>query len=183
VHQYQEKMLISRQVKSLASELKRVREQMEAMQRKIDTMSGTSIDKLAAVPHPRQGADKAGRSRDTFSGTDLYPHNPGPEPCSASSSRDLPNGNTSTYQASTNDDEIEDDPLDELATMAPLGKMVTDAETIPESQKVITHSFDGSPLSCRSGSHRAPENPNRLPGDPVTLGLISESRGRKLLEV
>jgi hypothetical protein len=176
-------MLIYRQVKSLASELKRVREQMEAMQRKFDTMSGTSTDKPAAVPHTRQGADRAGESRDPLNATDLYPHNPGPEPCSASSSRDPPNGNVSTYQASSHDEEIEDDPLDELATMAPLGKMVTDAETIPEPQKVITHSFDGSPLSYRSGSHRAPENPNRLPGDPVILGLISESRGRKLLEV
>jgi hypothetical protein len=176
-------MLICRQVKSLASELKRVREQMEAMQRKIDTMSGTSTDKPAAVPHSRQGGDKPEEWSNTFNATDLYPHNPEPEPCSASSSRDLPNGNTSTYQASSHDEEIEDDPLDELATMAPLGKMVTDAETIPEPQKVITHSFDGSPLSYRSGSHRAPENPNRLPGDPVILGLISESRGRKLLEV
>jgi hypothetical protein len=156
---------------------------MDAMQRTIDAMSGTSTVKPSADSHTRQGADRAGRSRDTFSATDLYPHNPGPEPCSVSSSRGLTNGNISTYQASTNDDEIEDDPLDELATMAPLGKMVTDAETIPEPQKVITHSFDGSPLSYRSGSHRAPENPNRLPGDPVILGLISESRGRKLLEV
>jgi hypothetical protein len=156
---------------------------MEAMQRKIDTMSGTSTDKPAPVPHTRQGGDKPEESSDTFKAADLYAQDTGPEPCSVSSSRGLTNGNTSTYQASTNDDEIEDDPLDELATMAPLGKMVTDAETIPESQKVITHSFDGSPVSYRSGSHRAPENPNRLPGDPVILGLISESRGRKLLEV
>jgi hypothetical protein len=156
---------------------------MDAMQRTIDAMSGTSTDKPAAAPHTRQGADRAGGSRGTFSATNLYPHNPGPEPCSVSSSRDLPNGITSTYQASSNDEEIEDDPLDELATMAPLGKMVTDAETIPESQKITTHSFDGSPLSYRSGSHRGPENPTRLPGDPVLLGLISESRGRKLLEV
>jgi hypothetical protein len=176
-------MLICRQVKSLASELKRVREQMEAMQLAIDTMSSTSTVKPAADSHTRQGADRAGGSRDSFSATDQYAHDPGPEPCSASSSRGLPNGNASSYQASSNDDEVEDDPLDELATMAPLGKMVTDAETIPESQKVITHSFDGSPLSYRSGSHRGPENSTRLPGDPVILGLISESRGRKLLEV
>jgi hypothetical protein len=182
VHQYQEKMLICRQVKSLASELKRVREQMEAMQRKIDAMSGTST-KPAADSHTRQGGDKPEGSSNAFNATDLYAQNTGPEPCSASSSRGLANGNTSTYQASSNDEEIEDDPLDELATMAPLGKMVTDAETIPESQKVTTHSFDGSPVSYRSGSHRGPENPTRLSGDPVLLGLISESRGRELLEV
>jgi hypothetical protein len=176
-------MLISRQVKSLALELKRVREQMAAMQRAIDTMSGNSTFMPAADSHTRQGADRQGESRDTSKTTDLYAHNTGPEPSAASSSRGLPNGDTSIYQASSNDEEIEDDPLDELATMAPLGKMVTDAETIPESQKVTTHSFDGSPLSYRSGSHRGSENPTRLPGDPVILGLISESRGRKLLEV
>jgi hypothetical protein len=173
-------MLIFRQVKSLATELKRVREQMDAMQRTIDMMPGASTDKPR---HTRQGADKPEESSDTFHTTDLYAQNTGPEQCSTSRSRGLSNSNTLTQQLSAHDEEIEDDPLDELATMAPLGKMVTDAETIPESQKGITHSFDGSPVSYRSGSHRGPENPTRLPGDPVSLGLISESRGRKLLEV
>jgi hypothetical protein len=87
------------------------------------------------------------------------------------------------HQASTNDDEIEDDPLDELATMAPLGKMVTEAETVPELRKARTHSFDKSPMSYHSDRHQEPEIAMFLPGDPVAAGLISESRGRKLLEV
>jgi len=177
-------MLISRQVKSLASELKRVKEQMEKMQRTLDMMAGTSTDRSAAVSHTRQSAEKPAESRDTFNTTDLYANNTGPEPSSAAGSRGLMTDNSPNFQAPTTDeDDIEDDPLDELATMAPLGKMVTDAETIPKFQNVKTHSFNESPLSHRSDSRNVPETSTHLPGDPVALGLVSESKGRKLLEV
>ena len=156
---------------------------MEAMQRAIDTIAGSSIDELAAVPHTRQGADSSGESRDTFNAAGLHAHSTGPEQCSVSGARGLTNGSTSTYEASANDEEIEDDPLDELASMAPLGKMVTDAETIPKVRNAKTHSFDGSPLSHRSDTRTSLETSTRLPGDPVALGLISETKGRKLLEV
>ena len=156
---------------------------MEAMHRAIDTMSGISTDKLAAVPHTRQGAGNPGISSNTFHAAELHAHSTGPEECSASGSRGLADGSTSTYQASANDEEIEDDPLDELASMAPLGKMVTDAETIPKFRNAKTHSFDGSPLSHRSDIRTSLETSTRLPGDPVALGLISETKGRKLLEV
>ena len=156
---------------------------MEAMQQAINTMSGASTDKLAAVPHTRQAAANAGGSSNTFHAADMHAHNTGPKQCSAPGARGLTDGSTSTYQTSANDEEIEDDPLDELASMAPLGKMVTDAETIPKFRNVKTHSFDGSPLSHRSDTRTSLETSTRLPGDPVALGLISETKGRKLLEV
>lgn len=156
---------------------------MEAMQRAIDTISGSSTDKLAAIPDTRQAAENSGESRYTFHAADVYAHSTGPGPRSASSSRHLTSDNNCSYQTSAYGEEIEDDPLDELASMAPLSKMVTDAETRPKFRNVKTHSFDRSPLSHRSDTLRDSKASTRLPGDPVALGLISEIKGRKLLEV
>jgi hypothetical protein len=181
---------------------------MKAMQRTIDMISGISTEEEAADLHTRQDAERAGESRDTFAppkmaapNTELdlgsvstsggwhqriaddMPFDYSTRISSSVPSARPPHAITSTHQASANDDEIEDDPLDELATMAPLGKMVTEAETVPELRKARTHSFDKSPMSYHSDRHQEPEIAMFLPGDPVAAGLISESRGRKLLGV
>jgi len=177
------------QVKSLVSELGRLRGQMETMQRKLDSLPDLPVNSLASSstrrdPHSAStfplGPDRNGRDQ-LFRAEVCVP------------SRRIPKGSevfvsdNSCLPEPREHDGFEDDPLEELATMAPLRKMVTDAETVPRSISMRHGSYQVSPLSIaseggKSSSHPVDDDTARLPDDPINMGILSEARGRILLE-